>query len=354
MESGGAERVASQLLPALSKKYDVYLILLKNAIFYKIPKNVHIITFANIRQNFLMAVLFPLYIIKLKRLIQQKKPYKIISFLEIANFLNILSHKQSIISFRTSLSFFNKDIIDNIYIYLITLLYPRAKKIIVNSQENAIDVQNTLKIPKQNIQTIYNPISTSTSTDCTVDYSQLPKNKTVFITIGRLDTKKQMDVLIKLFALPSLKDSILLIIGDGPQKNKLIQLIKKHHLEQQVFLLGKKKDVFPYLHFAHYFIFSSSVEGFPNALIEAIACELPIITSDFKTGAREIIDTNLKYDIVMDYPYYGPNGVLLSNYDFINDFTKINFNEVHQAKERLERFDIASITKQWMDIIESD
>ena len=137
LESGGAERVVSRLLPHLSIKYEVKLILLKNTIFYNTPKNITIITLSNIHQNFLLIILFPWYVFKLRLLIKKYKPKKIISFLEIANFVNILSHKNAIISFCTSIHFFNKGFIKKIHYILIKLLYPHAKKIIVNSKENS-------------------------------------------------------------------------------------------------------------------------------------------------------------------------------------------------------------------------
>ncbi len=68
LESGGAERVISNILPALSKKYKIYLILLKDSRFYNLPKSIKVISFSNIKNNILMIPLFPFYIWKLKNL----------------------------------------------------------------------------------------------------------------------------------------------------------------------------------------------------------------------------------------------------------------------------------------------
>lgn len=354
-ESGGAERTISRLLPYLSTKYNIHLILLKNAIFYNIPKNVTITPMSNIRHNFLLMLLLPLYIFKLRLLIKEYDPHKVISFLEIANFVNILSHKNAIISFRTSIYFFNNGFIKSIYRFLIKLLYPHAQKIIVNSKENAIEMGKELHIPSQKIRTIYNPIDSSevsTSASKKINLSQFPKNKTVFITVGRLDYQKRLDMLIKLFTKDFLRDSILIIIGKGSERKKLFQLIQKNNISHRIFLLGEQKNVFPYLVFADYFMFASEVEGFPNVLIEAVSCGLPIITSDFKTGAREIIDPQLTYDNSISYPHYGPNGVLLGVQTFTDDMGKLDMTKLQQKKVNIKEFDIMSISQQWVKVID--
>jgi N-acetylgalactosamine-N,N'-diacetylbacillosaminyl-diphospho-undecaprenol 4-alpha-N-acetylgalactosaminyltransferase len=240
---------------------------------------------------------------------------------------------------------------------LIILLYPHANKIIVNSLENAENIQKKINISNKKIHTIYNPMNVNE-----INYNitqknnlyNIPKNKTIFITIGRLDNQKRTSILIKLFAKKPPPNAILLIIGDGINKTKLTNMIKRNNLENTVFLLGRKKNVFPYLKHANFFIFSSKTEGFPNVLMEAMFCNLPIITSDFKTGAREIIDEKLDYNQKIKYPYYGPNGVLLSIDNFITDFTKINFDKLHQNQQNIKRFNIKNINNQWINIIEEE
>lgn len=354
MESGGAERMISYISLHFSKKYNVKLILLKNALFYDISKNVSVIPLSNIKYNLLLFLLIPIYIFKLRALIKKYKPYKIISFLEIANFVNILSNKNAIICFCISLPFFTGTFVKKIYRFLIILLYPHAKKIVVNSIENAIDVTRILNIPTKKVHTIYNPIDTQkVRLDATrkINTQNIPSNKTTFITIGRLDDQKRTLILVELFAKSPPTNSILLIIGDGVNRMKLANMIKQNNLEDTVFLLGTKKNVFPYLKYADFFIFSSIAEGFPNVLMEAMSCNLPIITSDFKTGAREIIDTQLKYNTTINYPYYGPNGVLLSVDNFVNDFKKVNLKEITQHQKGIEKFDIKNTLRQWENII---
>ena len=357
MENGGAERVISNITLPLSNKYKIYLILLKNTKFYDISKNIKIISLSKINNNILMLTLFPFYVWKLKKLTKKHNPHKIISFLEIANFINILMNKDAIISFRTSLDLFNVGIIGKVYKFFIKLLYPKAKKIIVNSKENKQNLSSYLNIPLHKIQTIHNPINHLQIKKLIGKQVKLPFTKKhthkIFITIGRLNKQKNTSALIHAFKKLS-SNYALLILGDGPEKKILQRLINKYNLQKQVFLLGLQKNVFQYLVSADYFIFSSNAEGFPNVLIEATACNIPIITSDFKTGAREIINPNLGFKEKIKYPYYGPNGVLLSLKNFQKDFAKINLNKINKSQNILDNFNITEITKKWILTIESD
>ena len=354
MENGGAEKVLSNILPPLSEDYNIFLILLKNKIFYPLPSNITIVSLSNIRHNLLMLFLFPVYTLKLKKLIKKYKPTKIISSLEISNFVNILINKQAIISFETSLFFFQNSFIGKIYKKCILKLYPKAQIIKVNSQENRLDLATKTSIPLRKIITIYNPINTEEISRLQNKKVILPftlrKNHKIFVTVGRLNALKNTTALIQSFKkLP--ENNILLIIGDGPEKNNLKRLITRNQLQKQIFLLGRQKNVYKYLNIAHYFIFASMVEGFPNVLAEAMACNLPIITSDFKTGAREIIDPGLKFNKKIKYPYYGPNGVLLSLNNFKQDFLKVNFKKTKQKQINLNKFELQKITSQWKNIL---
>ncbi len=355
LNAGGAERVVANILPTLTKRYSVHLILLQDYIFYDIPKNVHLHFLSHNHNNFLMFFRFTLYLLKTKRLIKKYQPHKIISFLEIANFVNILSHKKAIISFRTTLSFFENTLFDKLYLVIIKKLYPKTKLIIVNSQENKLDLAKKLNIPLNKITTIYNPIDLKQIENLKNKSPKLPftrKDKQkIFITIGRLDKQKNISTLIKTFQNLS-PENILLIIGDGPERLNLENLIKQYSLTRQIFLLGRQKNVYKYLNVADYFIFSSQVEGFPNVLIEAMACNLPIITTDFKTGAREMIDPKLNFTEKIKYPYYGSNGVLLSLNNFKKDFQKIDFNQLQQKQIGIEKFELRKVIQNWNTLLE--
>ena len=106
--------------------------------------------------------------------------------------------------------------------------------------------------------------------------------QTVFLTVGRLIQTKGHTEIIKAFAglLKTHPDSILLIAGDGPEKNNLKNLIRDLNLEKSVKLLGNRSDVPALLQLADVFVFASRLEGLPGALIEAMFAGKRIISSD--------------------------------------------------------------------------
>lgn len=106
LEWWGAERVITTLASKMIDEFYVTLITLKNSLFYDLPQWVHHVSLSNIKNNFLMFLLIPRYVVKLKKFLKKEQFFTGVSFLEIANFVHILTKKNAIISFRTSIAFF--------------------------------------------------------------------------------------------------------------------------------------------------------------------------------------------------------------------------------------------------------
>lgn len=359
---GGAERVISNISQKLVEDYDITVVTLINDGFNNFENNkVKIKSIINSKNEFDMIIQFPKILRILKKIIKKEKPFKIISFLEISNFANILVNKNAIISFRTNMNLFKENNIKNIiYKTLIKHLYPKAKQIIVNSEENKELFQNFLKVKSHKIKCIYNPLSLDAKVKTKDMTKSRSKNNTnskskKFITVSRLEALKNVDLMIKSF-LKTNKDDVLEIIGDGPEFNKLKDLVNEKKAEKRIFLLGRQKNIAEYLSKADYFLYTSRTEGFPNTLMEATLAKLPIITSDFKTGAREVIDPKLDLNGEISYPKFGPNGVLidLNNYESELSYVMKNINKLTQKQKGIERFDINNVVKEWKRVIEND
>lgn len=118
------------------------------------------------------------------------------------------------------------------------------------------------------------------------------ETKKIIVAMGRLTYQKGFDTLIKTFSIfsKSYQEHMLYIIGDGEDKEKLHDLIKELNLSEKVVLLGNQKNVEKYLMQSEMFILSSRYEGMPNALMEAMACGLPCISTDCEAGPSELID----------------------------------------------------------------
>ena len=136
------------------------------------------------------------------------------------------------------------------------------------------------------------------------------------ISIGRLTTQKNFKLIVNFFEefLKINQNCKLIIIGDGEQKFFLNNLIKKKNLNEKIFLLGFKKNIFSYLSKADLFILPSLWEDPGWVLIEAGACGTLILSSDCKNGPSEFIHKD--------------NGGLLfennSSDDLIKKFKQIN------------------------------
>lgn len=99
-------------------------------------------------------------------------------------------------------------------------------------------------------------------------------------SIGRLDAQKAHWVLVEAMAkLKSRAPARCVIIGDGPKRPALEALVRKHHLEGRVLLLGERDDVTAWLSSLDVFALTSIWEGLPNALLEAMALGLPCVAS---------------------------------------------------------------------------
>jgi len=117
----------------------------------------------------------------------------------------------------------------------------------------------------------------------------LAEDDFVLVSTGELnDNKNHKTVIQAVHRLnnPSVK---YLICGQGPLKNELLSLVQELGLEHQVMLLGYRTDIIEINHIADVFVFPSFREGLSVALMEAMACGLPVVCSDIR-GNRDLIE----------------------------------------------------------------
>ncbi len=297
LDKGGAERVTSIIINELIFNYDITLILMNQTINYPIPKNLHIkyIERSNPPESGIIKLLkLPLLGYKYKKVCEENNIDVSLSFTNRPNYINIFAKLfgnkvRTIINERAMPSLQHKYGFKGfINRFLIKALYPKADAIIGNSKGNSFDLRKKFMIDK--VETIYNPVNVMKNV-------KKKKDSTfTFITVGRLDKGKNHSLLISAMQYINAQ---LLIIGDGILKVNLEEQINKLNLNDKVFLLGLQNDPFKYFETADAFIFTSNHEGFPNALLEALAYGLPIISTDCKSGPREILAPNTDFRIVL-------------------------------------------------------
>ena len=135
-----------------------------------------------------------------------------------------------------------------------------------------------------------------------------------FLSIGRLTKQKNFNLLLNAFRkiLPNNKQYKLVIIGDGEDRKNLNKIINKHNLKDYVYLIGFKENVFKYFKNAECFILSSLWEDPGWVIIEAIASNTIVLSSDCPSGPKEILNNergilfknNSELDLIKSIDYF--------------------------------------------------
>lgn len=118
------------------------------------------------------------------------------------------------------------------------------------------------------------------------------KREKKIVSVGRLEKQKNFELLIKAFTLlpAELDEYTLHIFGEGNERENLTKLIQNLKLESKVFLEGNVKNIAERIYKATLFVLASDYEGMSNALMEAMSCGLPCISTDCRGGgARALI-----------------------------------------------------------------
>lgn len=212
-----------------------------------------------------------------------------------------------------------------------------SDKIIVNSQEFKKQIQSDLKLKSI---CIYNPLDKKNiKSKSNLKIKENPfkyKNSLKIINIGRLVDQKDHITLLK--SINNLKSKInleLIIIGQGKNKNKLIEYIKKNNLEKIINILDYKRNPYPYIKYSDLYISSSIYEGLPNVLLEAITLKKFVIASDCPTGPKEILD-NGKGGVLFKTGSYKDLSSKIMTYKKKN---RSNIKKINFAYNSLKKYD---------------
>ena len=183
----------------------------------------------------------------------------------------------------------------------------------------------------------------------------------MFITIGRLDSGKNHKLMID--AIREI-DANLYIIGEGELREELETQIEKLELENRVSLLGRQNNPYKYLSKADCFIFTSNYEGFPNVLVEALSCKLPVISSDCRSGPREILapksDISFQLKKSIEIAKYGilvpinSKKELVEAMNLIIESESLRDSYIKKGKSRAESFNKNRILDKFLDVIKSN
>lgn len=292
---GGAQRAMATLAKEFVKEgIEVTILSLAKNDFYELPSEVKVVYLTNSVKDSMFLI--PYYAWKLKRYVHQHHISQVQSYLFRANYVNLFSrllgakHRIQVANRSVVSRFFKEGLSGKINIFLLQWLYPKADLIIHQSQRMKLDFHThfTINRPEQVMYNSFDVDAIVSQANQEVDEFIFESSKRYLITVGRLIALKRFqDVICAMENLPV--DVELLLLGDGKEQASLESLAQELGLEKRVHFLGQVKNPFAYMKRCDIFILSSSVEGFPNVLIEAMLCQTVVISSDCISGPREIM-----------------------------------------------------------------
>lgn len=326
---GGAQRSFIKLANWLAEQYSVTIVAFDNSLENIYPVQADILYLGEVSPSTVMGKLINFWkrIKRLKQIKKELRPRASISFLEGADYLNILSNigEKKIISIRGSKKFdpHIKGTAGSIRRrVLIPVLYRRADKIITASLGLEKEISEEYPFLRKKLLTIPNGYQLSVPVQ--------RKHSTSYFILGwagRFGDEKGLMEFVEIFKGCHDQDNSfrLLLMGKGPLKKnieayflnngKRVAICSKADENSfasfDVIICDPGNEYEQTLSLCKLFLLTSPSEGFPNVLIEAMKLEIPVMSTDCKWGPREILAPGVDYSKRLDYPYFGQFGILL-------------------------------------------
>lgn len=346
LEGGGAERVITNIIRHLDNRlYDISLILFetKGPYLSSIPDYVNLYDLKKKRSGFfsVLKIIFSLIII-----FRKVRPNTIISFINMTSVITIISRHLSFIKCKLIIGiriYFHSELIKtfnklNLFLYKRLLKY--ANCFIVNSVELGKYSAQFFHINPNKIKVIYNPIDFENINKLKNEHLDGLSSGQYILAVGRLSNEKGFSYLLKAFFL--IREKIhenLVILGKGPDEKILKGMASDLGIQERVLFLGFQSNPYKFMRNASIFVLSSLYEGFPNVLLEAMACGAPVISTNCTSGPGEIIE-NYKNGILV--PPADEKALAGALFNLLtNIYLRTKFSET--GRKRVEDFRIEKI-----------
>lgn len=289
LRRGGAERVVCRLTQEWAKHHDVRIVLFDAATpAYEfggqiVDLGIRPLLFFSKAQRLLVGAT------RLARFFQDYRPDRIISFMESANFPSILAASLTGFLGRLSVSVrVDPSAIPAAYRLAALVAYPFANKIVAPSN-GVLTGLTHLGLPPSKLSVIRNPV-----VPLPRDRSRKPPIHVPYVLgAGRLHPQKGFDRLVQAFYEANLTDHHLVVLGDGPERERLTGIAKTLDISARVHFPGTSPEIERWYHNAACFVLSSRYEGSPNVLKEAMANGCPVVSFDCPSGPSEIVENGV-------------------------------------------------------------
>lgn len=299
LAGGGAERVTLTLAEGLVQRgYPVDLVAAeaRGALANEVPAAVRLIDLGASK----VVVSFPALVAYLRC----HRPQVMLSALSHANCLAIWARGLARVKTRlivaehaalSQVTAHGTSVRSRILPVLMRWSYRHADGIVAVSTGVADDLARELRIARERIRVIHNPILTPVLLRKAAEPFYHPWYEVgqpqVILGVGRLAPEKDFLTLIRAFArVRRSRAARLMILGEGEERASLESLVRELKLEHDVALPGFTDNPYPYMKRSAAFVLSSRWEGLPTALVEAMACGTPVVATDCPYGPAEILE----------------------------------------------------------------
>lgn len=390
LNTGGAQRIISNVIMSLPQEWEIDILLndTENIVY---PYRGRIISLAckpeadKSKLSYQAKVLLKRFRI-LRRLKKENHYQACISALTSANVINVLTGNRFCRTVLTVHCVASKEALGRIKEFIlqkgIRLFYGKADVVVAVSEGIREDLLTGFFLNPEKVITVYNgylieDIRKKAKAALVPEEEAWLKGKGVkLVTVGRLTLQKGQWHLIR--ALQKVKKEIkefrLYILGEGELEEYLKKLVMECGLKENVIFCGFCKNPYKIIARSDILVFPSVYEGFGNVLIEGMALGIPCISTDFDSGAREILapetDTFYRTTAALELAKYGIlcpvcNGVMYEHEPLTREEEllaesiiqmlsdkKLQEKYREAGKKRAEEFDMVSLIPKWMEVIE--
>ena len=295
---GGAERAMLDIARGLSQRelaVDLVLLKAEGPYLELVPEDVRLIDLDSRRARTALP--------NLRRYLRRERPGVLVSTLSVVNVVAILAkllfardmplvvRRAALFSIQLSQGDFKNRMI----VRLERLLLPFANVVLTNSFRASDDLRRGAPRAAHKVRTIHNPVvwpDTVKKAAAPVEHPWFGKSEPpVILAAGRFAREKDHPTLLMAFAeVAKTRPARLVVLGEGQERSNLENLARELGIAHVVDFPGFKLNPFAYMSKASVFAHSSTHEGSPNVLIQAMACGTPVVSTDCPFGPGEILE----------------------------------------------------------------
>lgn len=346
LQMGGAEKLMTLLLPKFKEMGLDTEILLLDGTDTPICQELRAMGVKIHSLGTISNVYHPLYLFRLINFLR-KNPYDVIHthntspqiFAAIAHLFNkkykLFTTEHSTSNRRRSIKWLKP--IDR-------WMYRQYDGVICISDQAEINLKAYLQKVYNNIVTIYNGVDVKKISNCLADNSLKSSSKRCVVTmVARMVDAKDQDTLIKAIAQLPKEDFELWLVGDGPRRSLLEQLVKELHVENNVKFWGVRSDVPVILKTSDIIVMSSHYEGLSLSNIEGMAAGKPFVASNVD-GIREVTE---RAGILFEHQNDKKLASILLE---LKHNPELYQSTIRSCTARAQKYDIAIMAQRYVDL----